>query len=44
MSSETLHKPIIVTLDKALRIHTLDTNGLGLNILYDIMVIKMGWH
>ena len=44
MSSETLHKPIILILDKALRIHTLHTNGLGLNILYDIIGIKMGWH
>jgi hypothetical protein len=44
MSCETLHKPIILTLDKALRINTLHTNGLGLNILYDIMGIKMGWH
>jgi hypothetical protein len=44
MSKETLHKPIILTRDKALRINTLHTNGLGLNILYDIIRLKMGWH
>ena len=44
MSCETLHKPIILTLDKALRINTLQTNGLGFDMLYDIIRSKMGWH
>ena len=35
MSNETLQKPIILTPDKALRVNALQTNELGLDMLYD---------
>jgi hypothetical protein len=35
MSNRTLQKPIILTVDKALRINTSQTNGLGFDMLYD---------
>jgi hypothetical protein len=44
MSNETLQKPIILTLDKALKVNAIQTNGLGLDMLYDIICLKMGWH
>ena len=44
MSNETLQKPIILTPDKALRVNALQTNEFGLDMLYDIMAKKMGWH
>ena len=37
MSNETLQKPIILTPDKALRVNALQTNELGLDMLYDII-------
>jgi hypothetical protein len=44
MSNKIFQKTIILTLDKALRINTLQTNGLGLDMLYDTIHVKMGWH
>ena len=44
MSNETLQKPITLTLDKALRVNALQTNEFGLDMLYDIIAKKMGWH
>jgi hypothetical protein len=40
MNNRAHQKQTILTLDKALRINTLRTNGLGLDMLYDIIRCK----
>ena len=42
MINRTSQKLIILTLDKALRINTLQTNGLGFDMLYDTIRLKNG--